>query len=197
MIDGVEKDRGKPGTVGRAVRREMVRRMGKEQVNGEDRTAQDPRVADVSARRKGYEERFAKSFLLPEKRGRFVRIAVDRELLPKLNRKTAKRRSKFRTILGNFEHWVALGKEDVKWCPSEPGVELLRSLLDLGAPKECYVLSVSRAWDGRFGDLKEVIQVFSDRSVGTSLVICLPRSLAYYYNEEMADLSAILRKVDS
>lgn len=197
MIDGVEKDRGKPGTVGRAARRAMARRMGKEQVNGEDRQAQDPPVPDVSARRKDYEERFAKSFLLPEKRGRFVRIAADRELLPKLNRKTAKRRSKFTTILHNLEHWVALGKEDAKWCPSEPGVELLRCLLDLGAPKECYVLSADRAWDGRFGFLEEVVRDFSDRSVGTSLVICLPKSLAYYYNEEMADLSAILRKDDS
>ena len=166
----------------------------KEEVNSEAHQPRDSRVSDVAASQRDYEERFARSFILPERRDRFISLAADRQLPPKLDRKSMKRRGKFRSMLAGLEHWLALGQENVEYRASEPGEELLTALSGLGAPEDCYVLSESRAWDGRFGSLEEVIRVLPDEEVGSSLVVCLPESLAYYYHGEMADLSGILSK---
>ena len=112
----------------------------KEEVNSEAHQPRDSRVSDVAASQRDYEERFARSFILPERRDRFISLAADRQLPPKLDRKSMKRRGKFRSMLAGLEHWLALGQENVEYRASEPGEELLTALSGLGAPRiaMCY-----------------------------------------------------------
>ncbi len=149
-------------------------------------------MTDATTKRKKYEANSARSFLIPEERERFIRATANRRLPPKLDQKSIKRRAKFRTMLSGLEYSLARDNESIKHYPAVPGAKLLKQLLDLGTPRVCYVLSLSPNWDGQFKSLKEFVPELSEESTGTSLIICIPESIAFYYHGEISDLSTIL-----
>ena len=149
-------------------------------------------MTDTSTQRKKYEANFARSFLIPEERERFIRVTANRKLPPKPNQNSTKRRAKFRTMLSGLKYLLARDNESIKHYPAVPGAKLLKQLLDLGAPRVCYVLSLSPNWDGQFRSLEKFVPELSEESTGTSLIICIPESLAFYYHGEISDLSTIL-----
>lgn len=142
-----------------------------------------------------YERKFARAFLIPSKRDRFLRLASARGLPSRTNQAGLKHWAKYRQMLPNLEHDLL---EEVTLSAQQTSTLTMEQVLDrlerLRAPDDCYAMSVSKTIDGRFLPLADAIHSLSDGDSHTALLICSPDSLAYYWHGEAAAVSAILRK---
>ena len=141
-----------------------------------------------------YESRFAKAFIARNKRDRFIRIACSRVNSRTPSPASMKRNAKYRQMLSNLQHWM---RDDVKLSTlgaSDIAAEgLLERLVLLSAPRECYVMSLSRTVDGQFLPLSEAVQGLLQGDGQSTLLICYPDSLACFWHGEVQAASAILR----
>ena len=143
---------------------------------------------------KEYERRFAKGFIARNKRDRFIRIASHgvRSRTPSPAR--LKRVTKYRQMLSNLRHWFDDRVELISLSKSEFATEeLLERLARLKAPRECYSMSLSRTLDGQWFPLAQAVEGLSQGDNQSTLLICRPESLAFFWHGEVQSASAILR----
>jgi hypothetical protein len=113
-----------------------------------------------------HEEALIRAFIAPERRSRWLEALA-----------SAKRRAK---QLDRLNHCRDLDDRYATALPSSADVVAL--LRARGAPETCYVLSDTRALDGREMPLAEAVPEAEAGGWGT-LLGCVPGRLAYYYDE--------------
>ena len=146
-----------------------------------------------ATKRRDFESQFARAFISLNRRGRFVELAGARET-SRTDPRGVRRWSRYCTMIANLEHWFRGGVDLLS--PDTLLTEDKRSdsLKKLGAPEECYAMSMTSEIDGRFLPLESAIRALSDGDNGTTLLICCPDRLAYYWHGEIFNVSAIIRK---
>ena len=114
-----------------------------------------------------HEEQFARSFIVPEKRSRYLTLLVS---------KTG--RSK---LLNGFNHCHDLDLRFAMPIPSnQQSADSIESVLRRkGAPDTCYVMSDNRDIDAREMSLSDALLETVGMDAGT-LISCVPGKLAYF-----------------
>ena len=142
-----------------------------------------------------YEGRFARSFIVREKRDRFISFASTRFVRRTASPVGMKRWARYAQMLSNLELWlIRRANLSVLTAPNPETERVLHRLEKLGASEECYVMSLDRRRDGQFFPLADALQSCSHGDNHSSLLICCPESLAYYWHGEVVGASAILWK---
>ena len=120
-----------------------------------------------------HEEKFAREFIIPEKRDRYVSLIG-----------SVKGRKK---ILAGFHHIHDLDDRYAKLIPSnqQSAESIYRVLKQKGAPEVCYIMSDDHDIDQKEMPLREAISRVEGTNYGT-LVSCIAGKLAYF---ETADMS--------
>jgi hypothetical protein len=121
-----------------------------------------------------HEEEFAKSFIVPAKRERYLTLL-----------ETAKGRSK---LVSGFDHHSDLDMRFAKLIPkgqhSAKGIEKI--LREKGAPEVCHVMSSNPNIDNREMPLAEALSETVGYGCGT-LISCMPGKLGYFEFEDMGE----------
>lgn len=114
-----------------------------------------------------HEEQFARSFVVPKKRDRYLTLLESKRGRAKL--------------LDGFNHCHDLDPRYAKLLPSnEQSATSIESLLRRkGAPETCYVMSDNRDIDGREMSLSDALTETLGMDAGT-LISCVPGKLAYF-----------------
>lgn len=113
-----------------------------------------------------HEEATIRAFFSPPRRSRWLESLA-----------SPKRRYK---ILDKLNHCQDL---DYRFAtPLSSKSDVVSVLKSHGAPKSCYVLSSTLAWDGCEMELSEAISQTVLAGWGT-IISCIPGQLAYYYDE--------------
>ena len=120
-----------------------------------------------------HEEMFAREFIIPEKRDRYVSLIG-----------SVKGRKK---IVAGFHHIRDLDDRYAKLIPSnqQSGESIYRLLKEKGAPEFCYIMSDDSAIDQKEMPLREAILKVEGTNYGT-LVSCIAGKLAYFETEDMS-----------
>ncbi|MBT4863872.1 MAG: hypothetical protein HON53_01965 [Planctomycetaceae bacterium] len=122
------------------------------------------------------EEAIIATFVTPNRRPRWL-LSLD----------SAKRRRKF---LDCLNHCTDL---DLRFSqPLKSNSDVIGLLQSHGAPATCYVLSATESLDGREMPLDDAVSAFEIAGWGT-IISCIPRKLAYYYDECGERRSLLLR----
>jgi hypothetical protein len=114
-----------------------------------------------------HEEQFARTFIIPEKRARYLSLL-----------ESTRGRSK---LLNGFNHCHDLDPRFAKLIPPhQQSVQSIEALLrQKGAPDICYVMSANRDIDGREMSLAEALNKTVAMDAGT-LISCVAGKLAYF-----------------
>jgi hypothetical protein len=113
-----------------------------------------------------HEEAIVRTFIIPEKRKRYLNLLGKKKRRPK--------------VLDALNHFRDL---DLRYCIALPSSEdVVAALRARGAPEKCYLISAIPELDGREMILSEAIEIIEFEGWGT-LVGCIPGRLAYYYGE--------------
>lgn len=120
-----------------------------------------------------HEEKFAREFIIPEKRDRYVSLIG-----------SAKGRKK---IVADFHHIEDLDERYAKLIPSnqQSAESIYRLLKEKGAPQLCYIMSDDSSIDRKEMPLREAISKVEGSNFGT-LVSCIAGRLAYFETEDMS-----------
>lgn len=120
-----------------------------------------------------HEEQFAKHFIVPEKRERYLSM---------LNSKKGRKK-----LLDGFYHLRDLEEKYSKEVPPNHqwAEDIYKMLKEKGSPDVCYVISTNKELDGRELSLVDVL----DEIVGTchdgTFISCIAGKLGYYEGESM------------
>lgn len=121
-----------------------------------------------------HEEQFARSFVVPTKRERYLTLL-----------KSKRGRSK---LLDGFNHCRDLDPRYATLIPSsqqsDPLIEAL--LRRKGAPESCYVMSDNRDIDGREMSLLSALNKTVGMGAGT-FISCIPGKLGYFELEDLGE----------
>jgi hypothetical protein len=114
-----------------------------------------------------HEEQFARCFIVPQKRARYLALLESKRGRAKL--------------LNGFNHCPDLDPRFAKEIPSgQQSADSIEALLRrMGAPDTCYVMSDNRAIDGREMSLPDALSETVGMDAGT-LISCVPGKLAYF-----------------
>lgn len=114
-----------------------------------------------------HEEQFARSFIVPEKRARYLSLLESKRGRSKLT--------------NGFNHCHDLDPRFAKPIPSnQQSAQSIETLLKRkGAPDTCHVMSDIRAIDGREMSLSEALLETVGSDAGT-LISCIEGRLAYF-----------------
>jgi hypothetical protein len=117
-----------------------------------------------------HEEKFARFFIVPEKRDRYLSLL-----------ESARGRRK---VLNGFNHCRDLDPRFAREIPSneDDADSVARLLRKKGAPDQCYVMSDNDAIDGQVITLTEALEQTVGADSGT-LISCIPGKLAYFEME--------------
>lgn len=117
-----------------------------------------------------HEHEFARNFIVPEKRARYLSL---------LESKNGRKK-----ILNGLNHCRDLDPRFTHPVPdNQSSAELIEALLrQKGAPDSCYVMSDNPDFDAREMPLAEALSKTVGMDVGT-LVSCIPGKLAYFEME--------------
>ena len=120
-----------------------------------------------------HEEMFAREFIIPQKRDRYVSLIG-----------SAKGRKK---ILAGFHHIHDLDDRYAKLIPSnqQSAESIYKVLKQKGAPDVCYIMSDDSSIDQKEMPLREAIFKVEGTNYGT-LVSCIAGKLAYFETEDMS-----------
>jgi len=121
-----------------------------------------------------HEEQFARSFIVPKKRDRYLALLESK-----------RGRSK---LLNGFNHCHDLDARYATLIPSNQQSDgFIESLLRRkGAPETCYVMSDNRDIDGREMSLSEALAKTVGLGSGT-FISCLPGKLGYFEFEDLSE----------
>ena len=141
------------------------------------------------------ESAIAKSFILPERRSRFLELARTRKVQwqGSLRPREMKRRSKFITMMATLEHWFDPACKQFPISASDPHSEARSRIAELGASGDAYVMSEDRTIDGRMMNLEEVLPHLARGQAYGTLVVWVARGVAYYEQSELASLARVLQ----
>lgn len=119
-----------------------------------------------------HEEMFARAFIIPEKRDRYLSLMG-----------SVKGRKK---ILAGFHHIHDSDERYAKLIPSnqQSADSIYRALRQKGAPEMCYIMSDDSDIDQKEMPLREAIDKVEGSNYGT-LVSCIAGKLAYFETEDM------------
>ena len=114
-----------------------------------------------------HEEQFARCFIVPQKRDRYLALLESKRGRAKL--------------LNGFNHCRDLDPRFAKEIPSgqQSGDSIEALLRRRGAPDTCYVMSDNRAIDGKEMSLPDALLETVGMDAGT-LISCVPGKLAYF-----------------
>jgi len=114
-----------------------------------------------------HEEKFARCFIAPQKRARYLALLESKRGRAKL--------------LNGFNHCHDLDPRFAKEIPSgQQSADSIEALLrQKGAPDTCYVMSDNRAIDGKEMSLPDALLETVGMDAGT-LISCVPGKLAYF-----------------
>jgi hypothetical protein len=114
-----------------------------------------------------HEEQFARCFIVPQKRARYLALLESKRGRAKL--------------LNGFNHCHDLDPRFAKEIPSgQQSADSIEALLRRkGASDTCYVMSDNRAIDGKEMSLPEALSATVGMDCGT-LISCIPGKLAYF-----------------
>ncbi len=117
-----------------------------------------------------HEQEFARNFIVPEKRARYLSL---------LESKSGRKK-----ILNGFNHCCDLDPRFAHRIPSNQSsaASIEHILRQKGAPDTCYVMSDNPNIDGREMPLTEALSKIVGMDAGT-LVSCVPGKLAYFEME--------------
>jgi hypothetical protein len=121
-----------------------------------------------------HEEQFARAFVVPRKRERYLTLL-----------KSKRGRAK---LLNGFNHFPGLDPRYATLLPSnQQSDSSIESLLRRkGAPETCYVMSDNRDIDGREMLLSDALARTVGFCVGT-FISCLPGKLGYFELEDLGE----------
>lgn len=127
-----------------------------------------------------HEEQFAREFIAPEKRERYLSLLESERGRKKL--------------VAGFHHCRDLDHRFATLIPSnrqsaESIEELLRSK---GAPQKCYVMSEDQNIDGQELELTEALAKIVGMDAG-ALISCIPGKLAYFEMEGFSERYLLLK----
>ncbi|MEQ8763821.1 MAG: hypothetical protein RL885_07835 [Planctomycetota bacterium] len=141
-----------------------------------------------------YERQFARAFLDPRRRGRFLELVKARDGSSRATPKGRNRLRQYCSMLADLEHWLLDEvKQSALYTSALETDEIRDRLVRLGSPEECQVLSISASLDNQRLSLEEALSRLSDGDNESTMLICCPDSLAFYWHGEIAGVSAILR----
>ncbi|HEY0763986.1 MAG TPA: hypothetical protein VGD61_16545 [Pyrinomonadaceae bacterium] len=117
-----------------------------------------------------HEYEFARNFIVPEKRARYLSL---------LESKNGRKK-----ILEGFNHCHDLDPRFAKRIPSnqDSATSIEALLRQKGAPETCYVMSDNPDIDGREMSLTDALLKTVAKDAGT-LISCIPGKLAYFEME--------------
>jgi hypothetical protein len=117
-----------------------------------------------------HEEQFARCFIVPRKRARYLTLLESKRGRAKL--------------LNGFNHCRDLDPRFAKEIPTgQQSANSIEALLRRkGAPDTCYVISDNRDIDGKEMSLPDALLETVGMDVGT-LISCVPGKLAYFESE--------------
>jgi hypothetical protein len=120
-----------------------------------------------------HEEMFAREFITPQKRDRYISLMG-----------SARGRKK---ILAGFHHIHDLDGRYAKLIPSnyQSAESIYRVLKQKGAPDVCYIMSDDGDIDQKEMPLREALSRVEGTNYGT-LVSCIAGKLAYFETEDMS-----------
>ena len=121
-----------------------------------------------------HEEQFARAFIVPQKRNRYLTLLESKRGRAKL--------------LNGFNHCHDLDPRYATLIPSNQQSDAsIESLLRRkGAPETCYVMSDNRDIDGREMSLAHALTETVGFGAGT-LISCLPGKLGYFELEDLSE----------
>ena len=127
-----------------------------------------------------HEYEFARNFILPEKRTRYLSL---------LESKSGRKK-----IVNGFNHCCDLDPRFTSRIPgNQSSAESIEAMLrQKGAPDSCYVMSDNPDIDGREMPLTEALSKTVGMDAGT-LVSCIPGKLAYFEMEGFDGRYILLR----
>jgi len=127
-----------------------------------------------------HEYEFARNFILPEKRTRYLSL---------LESKSGRKK-----IVNGFNHCRDLDPRFTSRIPgNQSSAESIKAMLrQKGAPDSCYVMSDNPDIDGREMPLTEALSKTVGMDAGT-LVSCIPGKLAYFEMEGFDGRYILLR----
>jgi len=121
-----------------------------------------------------HEEQFARSFIVPEKRERYLSLLDSKRGRKKLRDGLYH----CRDIDYRFAHLVPAGEQYAE--------AIERVLKSKGAPEKCYLFSAESEFDGREMFLSEALWEVVDSGSGT-FVSCIAGKLGYFEFEDMGE----------
>lgn len=126
------------------------------------------------------EKTFVEAFIKLQKRDRFIELM-------------AKPKGRLK-LLASLPHFKDLDPEVMSPIPRnlQNPASIENMLAGLGAPKECYLISEDRRWDGKRMELGTALHYVVGYGAGT-LILCMPATLGYYEGESPGE-RYILRK---
>ena len=121
-----------------------------------------------------HEEQFARSFIVPKKRDRYLTLLESK-----------KGRA---ALLEGFNHCPDLDPRYATLIPSnQQSATSIESLLrQKGAPDTCYVISDNRGIDGREMSLSDALAESVGWNIGT-FISCVPGKLGYFELEDLGE----------
>ncbi len=121
-----------------------------------------------------HEEQFAHSFIMPEKRDRYLSMLDSKRGRKKLRDGLYH----CRDLDKRFAHLVPTGEQ------SSDSIE--QALKSKGAPDKCYIFSADDEFDGREMPLSEALLWIVGSNSGT-FISCIPGKLGYFEFEDMSE----------
>jgi hypothetical protein len=127
-----------------------------------------------------HEEHFARSFVVPEKKERYLSLL-----------QSARGRKK---LIAGFHHCRDLDSRFVKLIPSDrqSAQSIEESLKKSGAPEVCYVMSENPKIDGKQMNLSSALLEIVGMDAG-ALVSCIPGKLAYFEMEGLSERYLLIK----
>ncbi|MEQ1822126.1 MAG: hypothetical protein ABL949_06435 [Fimbriimonadaceae bacterium] len=122
-----------------------------------------------------HEEAFARRFVAPDRRSRYVTL---------LSSKRGRQK-----VVANLPHFGDLDFRFAIEVTNETRSEIRKLLLEKGAPKTCYVMSGDTEWDGMEISFEDALNEVAFHSEGT-LMSFIPGKLAYFELEGLESASS-------
>lgn len=146
-----------------------------------------------------HEAAIARAFIRPHRRSRFLELAGARKIAQPgtLGPNDWKRRSRYATMLANFEHWFDPRCGQLPFETNDPHAEARSRLARLGVSWSVYVMSEDAAIDGRETALTEVFSYLATTPSYGTLVVCGEHRAAYYEQCELAALTRLVLAIGS
>ncbi|MEM8884594.1 MAG: hypothetical protein AAGD14_11025, partial [Planctomycetota bacterium] len=102
------------------------------------------------------------------------------------------RRSKYVSMIANFEHWVDGSLSGLQIAPASPADGLLVALSESSAV--CYVLAMDPGCDGTFVPWEDATNLLVHGDDETKLLVATAGDLACFWNGEIEDASFLMRR---